>query len=453
MENLDATIIATGLPTMARDFGTSVLQVNIGITAYLLTLAIFIPLSGWVATRFGERRVFLSAILIFTTASALCGLSHTLPLFTTARVLQGIGGSMMVPVGRLMVLRASTKAQLMKAIAYTIWPALVAPILGPPLGGWILSFASWPWMFLLNVPIGMVLFVLGWKLVPKDGEPEPESFDLGGFLLAGSASFCLMALLETLQAEHLMRGRVIALLLASVALGIAMIRWMQRVEKPLFSLDVFRIETFHVSNGAGSLFRMAVFSVPFLLPLLFQEAFGLDPLASGSLTMAVFAGNLAMKPLTGPLLRRYGFRTVLIWNGVLTVVALVACGWLRLDTPKIITFAVLFAGGLGRSMQLTALTTMGFADLPEELKNSGTTLATTINQMTTSLGVAVSALALHGSALLRGHSSAFDFRVAFCVMAGLAALSIPSYIRMHPRAGAAVSGNLLRQEEATPAEG
>ena len=454
MENLDATIIATGLPTMARDFHTTAIAVNVGITAYLLTLAIFIPVSGWTAARFGERRVFASAILIFTVASALCGMSHTLPLFTASRVLQGIGGSMMVPVGRLMVLRASTKAQLMKAIAYTIWPALVAPILGPPVGGWILSFASWPWMFLLNVPIGVVLFALAMKVVPKDRETHRDPFDLPGFVLAGGASFCLMYLLESLQAQHLPVVKLVVLLVLAVTLGVGAVVRMRRAKDPLFRLEVLRIETFRVANAAGSLFRMAVFSVPFLLPLLFQEAFGLDPLQSGSLTMAVFAGNLAMKPLTGPLLRRYGFRTVLIVNGIATVVLLVACGWLRADSSRWLVLLVLFLGGLGRSMELTALTTMGFADLPEKLKGSGTTLATTINQMTTSLGVEVAALALHVSALVRGGMSAFDFRVAFCVMAGLALLGIPSFVGMNPDAGAAVSGAALRAErEATPAEG
>jgi len=454
MENLDATIIATGLPTMARDFHTTAIAVNVGITAYLLTLAIFIPVSGWTAARFGERRVFASAILIFTIASALCGMSHTLPLFTASRVLQGIGGSMMVPVGRLMVLRASTKAQLMKAIAYTIWPALVAPILGPPVGGWILSFASWPWMFLLNVPIGVVLFALAMKVVPPDRETHRDPFDLPGFVLAGGASFCLMYLLESLQAQHLPVVKLVVLLVLAVTLGVGAVVRMRRAKDPLFRLEVWSIETFRVSNAAGSLFRMAVFSVPFLLPLLFQEAFGLDPLQSGSLTMAVFAGNLAMKPLTGPLLKRYGFRTVLIVNGLATVVLLVACGWLRADSSRWLVLLVLFLGGLGRSMELTALTTMGFADLPEKLKGSGTTLATTINQMTTSLGVAVAALALHVSAMVRGGMSAFDFRVAFCVMAGLALLGIPSFVAMHPDAGAAVSGAAVRAErEATPAEG
>ena len=454
MENLDATIIATGLPTMARDFGTSAISVNVGITAYLLTLAIFIPVSGWIATRFGERRVFASAILIFTVASALCGTSHTLPLFTTARVLQGIGGSMMVPVGRLMVLRASTQNQLMKAIAYTIWPALVAPILGPPVGGWILSFASWPWMFLLNVPIGVVLFALVMKIVPADTETRRDSFDLPGFLLAGGASFCLMYLLESMQATPLPIAKLVIVGVLAAALSIGMVRWMRVAREPLFRLDVWRIDTFRVNNGAGSFFRMAVYSVPFLLPLLFQEAFGLNPLQSGSLTMAVFAGNLAMKPLTAPLLRRYGFRQVLIVNGFFSVVLLAAFGWLRADSPRMLVLTVLFLGGLGRSMELTALTTIGYADLPNDLKASGTTLTTTINQLTTSLGVAVAALALHFSASVRGGASAFDFRVAFCVMAVFAAASMPAYFRLHRDAGANVSGAAIRQErEATPAEG
>ncbi len=454
MENLDATIIATGLPTMARDFGTSAVAVNVGITSYLLTLAIFIPVSGWTAARFGERRVFASAIAIFTVASVLCGLSHTLPLFTASRVLQGLGGSMMVPVGRLMVVRASSQAQLMKAVAYTIWPALVAPILGPPIGGWILSFTTWPWIFLLNVPVGMVLFALVLKIVPADNDRHTDPFDTPGFLLAGGASFCLMYLLESLQTPHPPIVKLVTLLVTAAVLGTCAIRRMQTARDPLFRLEVFRIETYRVSNVAGSLFRMSVFSVPFLLPLLFQEAFGLSPLQSGSLTIAVFAGNLSMKPLTGPLLKRYGFRTVLIVNGILTVFSLAACSWLRADSYKWVMLLVLFIGGLGRSMELTALTTMGFADLPLKLKGTGTTLQTTIQQMTTSLGVAIAALSLHASAAFRGGASAFDFRVAFCVMAAIAACSIPSYFRLHPDAGAAVSGAALRYDRAaTPAEG
>lgn len=453
MENLDATIIATGLPTMARDFHTSAVAVNVGITAYLLTLAVFIPVSGWLAARFGERRVFATAILVFTIASALCGLSRTLPLFTAARVLQGIGGSMMVPVGRLMVIRAASKAQLMKAVAYTIWPSLVGPIVGPPIGGFILSLAGWPWMFLVNIPIGTVLFVLALKVVRSDGHGNKQQpFDLPGFFLVGGTSVCLVYLLELLQGARVPTVYIAALCLATFVLAGLTIWYLRAARAPLFQLEVFRIATFRTALLPGLLFRMAVFSVPFLLPLLFQVGFGLDPLASGSLTVAVFAGNLAMKPLTSPLLRRYGFRQVLLWNGAFTVLLLAACGWLRPTTPHLVVLLVLFLGGLGRSMELTALTTMSFSDLPEHLKGNGTTLATTLQQMTTSLGIAVAALALHVAAAGRRSSSVADFRIAFCVMAGLAAIALPFFALLNADAGAAVSGAALRASVNEPTE-
>ncbi len=450
MENLDATIIATGLPSMARDFHTTAVAVNVGITSYLLTLAIFIPVSGWMASRFGERRVFAAAILIFTAASALCGVSRTLPLFTAARVLQGIGGSMMVPVGRLMVVRAASKAQLMKAIAYTIWPSLVGPIVGPPVGGLVLRYASWPWMFLLNLPIGAVLFVLALRIVRSDGRGSQTPFDLFGFLLVGGASFCLIVLLEVLQGSHPAAPTVVLFSAATLLLTAATLRHLRRSAAPLFRLEVFRIQTYRTALLPGLLVRMAVFSVPFLLPLLFQVGFGLDPLQSGSLTMAVFVGNLAMKPLTSPLLRRFGFRQVLVWNGVATVLLLASCGWLYAGTPRTLVLLLLFLGGLARSMELTSLTTMGFSDLPEDLKGSGTTLATTLQQMTTSLGVALAALALHVAA--RGRTTiASDFRVAFSAMAALCACALPFFARLHPDAGSAVSGTKLRPTR-VPAE-
>lgn len=442
MENLDATIIATGLPTMARDFGTSAVAVNVGITAYLLTLALFIPVSGWMATRFGERRIFSSAILIFTAASALCGFSATLPVFTASRVLQGLGGSMMVPVGRLMVIRASSKQQLMKAVAYTIWPALVAPILGPPVGGWILSFAHWPWLFFLNLPIGAGLYLIALRVVPKDGGGRAEPFDTQGFLLVGAASFLLVYVLESLGTRPALVREAI-LLAVALCLSLLAVWRFRTARHPLFRPELFRVESFRVAIGAGSLFRIAVFSVPFLLPLLFQEGFGLAPLASGSLTMAVFAGNLAMKPLTAPLLRRYGFRQVLIANGLATVLLLAACGWLTKGTPRVVVLLVLFLGGLGRSMELTSLTTLGFSDLPEHLKGNGTTLAVTLQQLTTSLGVALAALALHTAWAFRA-GNAGGFRVAFCAMAAVALAALPAFVRMHPDLGAAVSGAKLR---------
>lgn len=447
MENLDATILTTGLPAMARDFHVTPVALNVGITAYLLTLAVLIPASGWVAERFGERKTFASAVLVFTVASLGCALSRTLPVFLLSRVLQGVGGSMMVPVGRLMVVRSASKPQLMKAIAYTIWPALTAPILGPVVGGWIIHVASWPWMFLLNLPLGLLLFVLALVIV-KDS-PKPKTavrMDVPGFLFTGAACVLLILSLERIESGG---GTAVSLGLFALGLlasGVAV--WhMRSAARPLFRPELFRIQTFRTVMVAGSLFRMAVFSVPFLLPLLFQTAFGLNALQSGSLTMAVFAGNLGMKPLTNLLLRRYGFRTVLLVNGVLTVLLLAACGWLRASTPTTVVLLVLFLGGAGRSMELTSLTTLGFAELPPELASSGTTFATMVQQMTVSFGVSVAALVLHltarsgAGAGAAGHG---DFRAAFCVMAGLGGVSLLSFARLPREAGAAVSGHEAR---------
>ncbi len=452
MENLDATILTTGLPAMARDFHVTPIALNVGITAYLLTLAVLIPASGWVAERFGERRTFSCAVLLFTIASACCAASHTLPQFLSSRVLQGAGGAMMVPVGRLMVVRSASKSQLMKAIAYTIWPALTAPILGPVVGGWVVHIASWPWMFLLNLPVGVALFVLSLWIV-RDSTPAelPPPFDLSGFALT-ALSCCLLIV----SLEGFVNGMDFALAAGLLLLGFvcvtASVLYMQRSSQALFPPALFQIPTFRTVMLAGSLFRMAVFSVPFLLPLLFQTAFGMDALRSGSLTIAVFAGNLAMKPLTSPLLRRFGFRAVLLGNGVITILLLAACGWLRLSTPVMLVLLVLFLGGAGRSMELTSLTTLGFADLPPKLAASGTTFATMVQQMTISLGVSIAALVLHlTSHPGLGHSGHGDFRLAFAVMSAIAALSLVSFLRLPQDAGTSVSGYAPRPRPAMPA--
>lgn len=455
MENLDATILTTGLPSMAREFHVTPVALNVGITAYLLTLAVLIPASGWVADRFGERKTFASAVLVFTLASACCAASRTLPWFLVSRILQGAGGAMMVPVGRLMVVRSATKPQLMKAIAYTIWPALTAPILGPVVGGWIIHVASWPWMFLLNLPIGFLLFGVSLAVVrdsPQTG--RSASLDTLGITLTGLSCLLWVVGLELFENGF---GVVTAgaSLLCGAACTVLTVRHMRRSPRALFAPALFEIATFRTVMVAGSLFRMAVFSVPFLLPLLFQTAFGLDALRSGSLTMAVFAGNLAMKPLTTPLLRRYGFRGVLLVNGCVTVLLLAVCGWLTAATPVALVVLILFLGGAGRSMELTSLTTLGFADLPPALTAGGTTFATMVQQMTVSLGVSVAALVLHLTAgpaagNAAGHGS---FRAAFCAMSVLALGSLLSFAKLPADAGHAVSGHsarLSRQEvEAT----
>ena len=319
MEQLDGTVIATALPQMAQSFGVAAVDLNIGMSAYLLTVAVFIPASGWVTDRFGARTVFASAIVAFTVSSVLCAASGTLWQFTAARVLQGIGGAMMVPVGRLIVLRNTEKQHFVRIIAYLTWPALTAPVVGPPLGGFITTYSSWQWIFLLNVPLGVVGLGLALILIPNTRGEGRAGFDWSGFALTGLASFSLMYGLEAIGRNRIDWFITAPLLCAGLGAGIYAVRHARRAADPLLDLTLFKVPSFAVTVGGGVLFRTAISAVPFLLPLMFQLAFGLSPLDSGLLLLAVFAGNLGMKPATTTVLGRFGFRRTLIWNGVLAI--------------------------------------------------------------------------------------------------------------------------------------
>src|SRR3984957_5335634 len=333
MEQLDGTVIATALPQMAKTFGVAPVDLNIGISAYLLTVAVFIPASGWVTDRFGARVGFASAIATFTIASILCAASGTLPAFTAARIVQGIGGAMMVPVGRLIVLRNTEKPDLIRAIAYLTWPALTAPVVGPPLGGLITTYSAWQWIFLLNVPLGLIGLALALMLIPNVRGEGKGGFDWSGFALTGFASFSLMYSLEAIGRNRIDWFVTAALFCAGLGAAIYSVRHALRAAHPLLDLTPFRVPSFAVTVSGGVLFRAAISAVPFLLPLMFQLAFGLSPLDSGLLLLAVFAGNLGMKPATSMVLGRFGFRRTLIWNGVLAMATILACGFLTVATP------------------------------------------------------------------------------------------------------------------------
>lgn len=444
MEILDGTIIATAAPRMAESLGVRAVDVNVVMTAYLLTLAAFIPVSGWLADRFGARTVFATAIVVFTLASAGCAASTSLPVLTGVRVLQGIGGAMMVPVGRLVVLRATAKQDLIPAIAYLTWPALVAPVIAPGLGGLFATYASWRWIFLVNLPLGAVALLAATRLVPNTREPTHPVLDGWGFLLSGAGLAALVLGLERIGAEPVDWGLVAALLaVAAVLVGLA-VRHLQRARHPLLSLGTLTIPTFRAANRGGSLFRIAISAVPFLVPLMVQEAFGWSPVRAGLVTMAIFVGNIAVKPATTPLLRRFGFRPVLLVNGWLTVLAVACCGLLGAGTPTLVVLAVLVAGGIGRSVNFTAYNTITFADVPAAQTSSANTLSSTIFQLSVGMGVAVGALAVRvggpiADALgLDGAVGAY--RVAFVLLAMLLAIAVIEARGLARDAGAAVSG-------------
>jgi EmrB/QacA subfamily drug resistance transporter len=439
MENLDATVITTALPKMAETFGVGAVDLNIGITAYIIAVAIFIPLSGWMADRFGARRIFAIAIAVFTLASLLCGLCTELDSFVAARVLQGIGGALMVPVGRLSVLRTTEKKDLVKMIALITWPGLVAPILGPPLGGLMVTYATWPWIFFVNIPLGLIAIAGALVLIPAGRDESVRPFDSLGFMWLAGACATIMLGLEWLGEAQSQRLSLAVLMLGvGVVLALIAIRHCRRHPAPLLGLDALQFATFRSSIFGGSLFRIAISALPFLLPLMFQVGFGLPPVTAGVLVLAVFAGNLLMKPFTTATMRRWGFRTVLLVNGVIGVLAILACALLSADTPWPVIAVVLFVGGLSRSLQFTCYNSVGFADVPKSGMSAASTLFSMFFQLAMGMGVAVGALLLRLSMAVQGHSEhalTSDFRVAFVGVAVIGLLALIDIYALERKAG------------------
>jgi EmrB/QacA subfamily drug resistance transporter len=452
MENLDGTIIATALPQMARSFHVGAVNLNIGMTAYLLTLAVFIPISGWIADRFGSRSVFAAAIGTFTVASLLCGMSQTLTQFTLMRILQGIGGAMMVPVGRLIVLRTTPKDQLTQAIAYISWPGLTALVLGPPLGGFITTYASWHWIFFLNLPIGILALILTILWVENVRGEEKHPFDWLTFALTGFASAGSVYAMEKLGGDSVQWQAPLVLIL-SVLSGVAAILVARRnPTTSLIDLESMKLKSYSLSVYGASAFRIAVAVLPFLLPLMFQISFGLSAFRSGLYLLALFGGDLSMKAFVIQVLRAFGFRRILIVNGVITTVSIVLCATLTPATPVILIIAILFFHGASRSMEFTCLTTLAYTEIPPKRMSRANGFLSAVMQLSLGMGVAVGAVTLRLVAHAHGHSAATpqlrDFHLAILFMAILALGPALDSLSLAPDAGAATSGHRQRELEA-----
>jgi EmrB/QacA subfamily drug resistance transporter len=443
MQNLDSTVVATALPQMARAFHADPLHMNVALTSYLISLAVFIPASGWMADRFGTRTVFRAAIAVFTLASVLCGRANTLPFLVFARVVQGVGGAMMVPVGRLVLLRSVAKADLVAAMAWISMPALIGPVLGPPVGGLIVTYASWRWIFDINVPIGVLGIVLVTLFVPNVREPRAARFDAWGLLFSGVALAGLLFGLETIGRGTLPMRISEAVLVLSAVSAAAYLMHARIHPHPVIDLTLFRIPSFMVSVLGGSLFRLGVGAMPYLLPLMLQLGFGQSAAHSGAITCASAAGAMVMKPAAQYTLRRFGFRSLLLVNGVLSAVALGLCAVFRATTPLALIYGVLLCGGLFRSLQFTAYNTVAFADVPSERMGSATSLYALMQQLTLTLGITAGAAALEVSVTAMGHATAqpADFSVAFIVVAAASLCAAPVSLLMSRTTGAEMSGH------------
>ena len=444
MENLDATIIVTALPQMAQSFGTTATRMSLGVSAYVLATAACIPASGWLADRVGARNLFCAAIGLFTLASMGCGIAPSFLTFILGRVVQGAAAAMMSPVGRLVVLRTAEKRDLMRALSTLVWPALFAPVLGPPLGGFITGAASWRWIFYVNVPLGVAGMALVLAFIPNEKAPERASFDFRGFALLAAALACLTCSLDVIGSRQIDFPVAAGLLvLAAIAGGLA-VRHLQRVSNPIVRLQAMRTPTFFVGSvSGGNISRAAISATPFLLPLMFQLGFGLSPVASGSLLLIYMAANLLMKIFTNRLLRRFGMRTVLVVNGEIASAGIAACAVIAPGVPFAATAAILILAGASRSMQFTAITFVSFADIVSEERASASVLASLAQQISMGMGVAVGALMLNVSRMLRGAPdlSAQDFRVALVLVGLLGAVALFSYASLPADAGAEISGH------------
>ena len=439
METLDGTIVATALPAMARDLGVSALALADSITVYLIAATIFVPTAAWASDRFGARKLFVSAIACFTVASLLCAMSTSMTSLIVARALQGAAGAFMSPVGRVIVLREAPKSRIIDAIGLIVWPALIAPVIGPPLGGFIATYADWRWIFLLNLPIGLVAAFLVLGHVPHDPPTRASPFDLAGFAWTGVglATFVYGTALVSRKGIHPLL--VIACLGMGIACLYASVLHAKRHRAPLLDLAAARIPTFTLSTlTAGMLARVAISMTPFLLPLMFQIGFGYSAFEAGLMLLTYMMGNLVMKIVTTPILRMFGFRRVMIVNGALSAVALAACGLLPALTPWTVVCAVLLVAGMTRSMNFTATNTLAFADIPSSLRASATTLAAMMQQAASAIAVGAAAASL---ALFEWQRSApqlalVDFQRSLLVAAAVMGVSVLGYRRLAHDAGA-----------------
>ena len=427
METLDSTIVTTSLPAIADSFGETALEMTSIVTVYMVAMAAFVPTAGWASARFGARNLFAAAVAVFTLASLVCGASPTYEVLLAARLLQGIAAAFMSPVGRLVVLRAAPKSQIISAIGLIVWPGLIAPVIGPPLGGLITTYASWRWIFLVNIPIGIAGILLVLRYVPKQAKEVPIALDKLGFVLTAVALACSIHGLVLAGRPDVRIAEVLGFIAVGIAMGALAIRHAQKNPTPMLDLAAVRVRTFALCTvSAGFIARASISMTPFLLPLMFQIGFGESAVHAGVMLLVYMSGNLAMKSVTTPILRRFGFRDVLRVNGTLCVLSLIACGLLSPLTPTVVTYIVLFVSGMTRSMHFTSTATLAFADVADKDRPGASTLSAMSQQFASVFGVAIAAFALGVSQTLSGGAplTLTDFQRALFTAAALMAIAV-----------------------------
>jgi EmrB/QacA subfamily drug resistance transporter len=442
MENMDSTVIATSLPAIAADIGTSPLTLKLAITSYLLSLAVFIPASGWTADRFGARMVFSIAIAVFMAGSIGCALSSSVTDFVIARILQGLGGAMMTPVGRLVLLRSIDKSALVNAMAWVTVPALVGPVIGPPLGGFITTYFSWHWIFLINIPIGLLGIFMAMRYIDPIKSENPERFDLYGLILAG-IGLAGIAFGLSVAGLNLLPWTIVAALvtIGTISMTLYLIH-ARRTASPVLDFSLLRLPTMRAAIIGGFLFRLGIGALPFLLPLLMQVGFGLSPFRSGLVTFASAVGAMGMKTLAARIIRTFGFRNMMTINAIVSSLFLAACALFTVTTPLLLIMIILVVGGFFRSLEFTAINTVAYAEIDSAQMSRATTLVSVNQQLAISAGVAVGAFSVETTLLLHHVTelSADAFAPAFLVVSIISAISAYFFWQMPDDAGHEISG-------------
>ena len=440
MEFIDSTSLSTALPTLAREFHSDPVHVKLALTSYLLALAVVAPAGGWVADRLGAKRVFLSAMAVFLVGSVLCGFSRSMPELVAARILQGCGGAMMTPVGRIMIVGSSPKEKLVQAMAWFTTPALVGPLIGPPLAGLVLGVASWPFIFFVNVPVGIAGMVAVHYLAPDIRQPDPGRFDLFGFFITAIAITGVVVTAETVGLGLVPLWAQALIVSVTLLVGVWFVRHVRRAEKPILNLSLLRYSTFRTSLIGGTMVRLGIGATPFLVPLLLQVGLGWSPVKAGLVTIFTGVGALTARSFARRVIGTYGFRSVLLATGVGSAIVTALPAAFREGTPVALIVLAFFVAGMVRSTQFISANTVAYAEVPQGEVSQASTLATVTQQIGLALGVSLGAFSLH---LVRGTGGALTpdkFTLPF-LMIGLVTLAAqPFYWRLSPDAGSEISG-------------
>lgn len=443
MHQFDGTMITTALPVMAASLNEDPLVLNLAITCYLLALAVFVPISGWMADRYGARRVFFAAIAVFTASAVLCGLSNSLAEIVLWRTVQGIGGAMMTPVGRVIVVKSVPRIEIIRAMNYVTIPAVLAPLIGPSVGGFIVTYLSWPWIFFLHLPIGIAGLILVYVYIPDIREETVAPLDLRGFILVGVALAGMVFGFSVLGRASLPLPVIIASISIGAICGALYLAHAKRKSDPIIDLGLLRNRTFAASVWGGGLFYLGTTAQVFLMALLLQIGFGFSAFHAGLMLLAGAVGSIVMRFTFRPMLNAFGFRKLLIVNGLLTGACLAGFGLFSANTPLMVMLAVLFIAGFSRSTQFTAVQSLGYAEIPSALMSRATSFSSMMQQLMQSFGVGMSALVVHLSTMLHGHDdviTAQDVSLGFFAIGLLSALSVVIFYLLPATAGSELTG-------------